>query len=198
MFARSGISLDFIASSADYETIGAVTAGSAQNFTGLNLTAYQNDYIGMYWSGGNMEVEGSGGYDVQYTGDKIGYTGDYTTFESYDRETAFGATGVTAPTCTTQAVTIIQLSSATGNGNVTDTGGAITERGICWNTTGTPTTSDYKAHDATSATGAFTESMTGMKAGVKYYVRAYCINEVGTVYGSEVNFTTYYSGIMIF
>ena len=188
----------YIASSADTETIGNATAGSEQIFTGLNLTAFAGDYLGIYFDGGYLEVSDSGGADVQLADNWCGYTTVDHEFESYGWECSIGGIGVTAPTVTTQAVTTIQLSSATGNGNVTDTGGAISERGICWNTTGTPTTSDYKAHDATSATGAFTESMTGMKAGVKYYVRAYCINEVGTAYGSEVNFTTYYSGIMIF
>ena len=189
----------WMASSADYETIGNATAGAARVFGGLNLTALSGDKLGLYWSGGTLEVSGSGGSDLIWTGENVcGYTVHDHEFSGYGWECSAGGTGVTAPSCTTQAVTTIQLSSATGNGNVTDTGGAITERGICWNTTGTPTTADSKAHDHTSATGAFTESMTGMKAGVKYYGRAYCINEVGTVYGDEVNFTTYYSGIMIF
>ncbi|NTW32251.1 MAG: LamG domain-containing protein, partial [Bacteroidetes bacterium] len=55
----------------------------------------------------------------------------------------------TAPTVTTQAVSNITAITATGNGNVTSDGGAtITERGVCWNTSSTPTTADNKATSA--------------------------------------------------
>jgi|GEM_PF-1800858 len=95
-----------------------------------------------------------------------------------------------APTVTTQAVTDIDFTTATGNGNVTSDGGAtITERGVCWSLTSTPTTADSKATSA-GTTGAFTASMTGMVLGTHYYVRAYAINAQGTSYGSEVEFDT--------
>lgn len=95
-----------------------------------------------------------------------------------------------APTVTTQAANSITQTTATGNGNVTSDGGAtITQRGVCWNTTGTPTTSDSTATSA-GTTGAFTASMTGLSPNTLYYVRAYAINSVGTSYGSQVTFTT--------
>lgn len=94
------------------------------------------------------------------------------------------------PTVTTQDVSSIASTTATGNGNVTSDGEApITERGVCWNTSGTPTTSDSKATSA-GTTGAFTANITGLIPGQKYYVRAYAINEQGTSYGSQVEFTT--------
>ncbi|NTW31034.1 MAG: hypothetical protein HGB12_00090 [Bacteroidetes bacterium] len=95
-----------------------------------------------------------------------------------------------APTVTTQAVTSVTGTTSTGNGNVTADGGAtITERGVCWNTSATPTTANNKATSA-GTTGAFTPSITGLTAGTLYYVRAYAINSVGTSYGNEVSFTT--------
>lgn len=95
-----------------------------------------------------------------------------------------------APTVTTQAMTSIITTTATGNGNVTDLGDpAATQHGHCWNTTGTPTTSDDKtANGVPSATGAFTSSLTGLTSGTLYYVRAYVTNAIGTSYGGEVNF----------
>lgn len=99
-------------------------------------------------------------------------------------------TETSAPTVTTQAVTNISSTTATGNGNVTDDGNAtITERGVAWNTTGTPTTADDTATVA-GTTGMYAPSMTGLAGGTLYYVRAYAINSVGTSYGSEVTFTT--------
>jgi hypothetical protein len=97
-----------------------------------------------------------------------------------------------APTVTTQAVSAIDLTTATGNGNITDLGAPNpTAHGVCWNTTGTPTIAgSHTDEGAAVATGAFTTSMTGLLAATDYYVRAYATNEAGTAYGNEVNFTT--------
>ena len=52
-----------------------------------------------------------------------------------------------APTVTTQAVSSIASTTATGNGNITSLGvPSPTAYGVCWNTTGTPTTSDSKVN----------------------------------------------------
>lgn len=95
-----------------------------------------------------------------------------------------------APTVTTQAVSGIGLTTATGNGTVVSDGGsAITQRGVCWNTTGSPTTSDSTA-TAAGTTGAFTASIVSLTSGTLYHVRAYAINAIGTSYGSDVTFTS--------
>lgn len=99
--------------------------------------------------------------------------------------------GPSAPTVTTQAVTDIGAGTATGNGNVvSDGGGTITERGVCWDTSPNPTTSNSKATSA-GTTGAFTASITGFSDGTLYYVRAYAINSAGTSYGDNVTFSRY-------
>jgi hypothetical protein len=95
------------------------------------------------------------------------------------------------PTVTTQAVTNITYSTATGNGNVTDDGGAtVTERGVVAATSENPTTSDLKFEATTGGTGAFTAAMTELDPDTQYYIRAYAINSEGTSYGSQVDFTT--------
>jgi len=94
------------------------------------------------------------------------------------------------PTVTTTAVSGITGNSANSGGNVTsDNGSAVTARGVCWNTTGTPTTSDNTTSDGTG-TGVFTSSMTGLSASTTYYVRAYATNAYGTSYGNQETFTT--------
>ena len=97
-----------------------------------------------------------------------------------------------APTVTTQAVTDVTTTTATGNGNVTSLGDINpTAYGVCWNTTGTPTISDNKTDKGgASSTGAFTSTITGLSPNTTYYVRAYATNEVGTTYGAQVSFTT--------
>jgi len=97
-----------------------------------------------------------------------------------------------APTVTTQAVTSIASTTATGNGNITSLGVPNpTAHGVCWNTTGTPTISDSKVDNgAASNTGAFTATITGLNPGTLYYVRAYATNSAQTSYGEQVSFTT--------
>ncbi|MBN1924590.1 MAG: hypothetical protein JW798_02035 [Prolixibacteraceae bacterium] len=105
-------------------------------------------------------------------------------------------TDPSAPIVTTQAVTDISITSATGNGNITSLGvPKPTAFGVCWNTTGTPTTGDSKTDiGATFVTGAFSSLMNGLTEWTTYYVRAYATNSNGTTYGSEVTFTTKTTG----
>ncbi len=99
---------------------------------------------------------------------------------------------VSAPTVATTPIdtNTISTTSANGGGNVTnDGGGAITRRGVCWNTVGMPTISDSTT-DEGSGTGIFTSALTGMTPGMQYYIRAYATNSAGTGYGEEATFTT--------
>ena len=107
-----------------------------------------------------------------------------------------GVVTATAPTVSTQPVSNINTTTATGNGNITSLGSPNpTAYGVCWNTTGTPNNSDSKVDKgAASATGAFTCSMTGLTANNTYYVRAFATNTAGTTYGDQVSFTTFAAG----
>ncbi|RKE03279.1 cadherin domain-containing protein [Marinifilum flexuosum] len=122
----------------------------------------------------------------------------YFEFAVYDG-TAYSASTYTAtlniiafPTVTTQAVSSITATTATGNGNINDLGiPNPTAHGVCWSTSENPTTADSKDDKgAASATGAYTASITGLTAGTTYYARAFATNNAGTVYGSQVSFTT--------
>ncbi|WP_139125846.1 fibrobacter succinogenes major paralogous domain-containing protein, partial [Arcticibacter eurypsychrophilus] len=87
---------------------------------------------------------------------------------------------VTVPTSTMTA------STAEGTATVTPDGGSmVTAKGLCWNTTGTPTIEDNPISGG-SGIGVFTSPLTGLKEGVTYYVRAYATNSVGTVYSPLV------------
>ena len=97
----------------------------------------------------------------------------------------------TAPIVTTQAVSSITSTTATGNGNVTsDSGSAITERGTVYNTTVNPDTATGTKDTSAGTTGAFTTSIDTLTKGTLYHVRAYAINAIGTSYGADVEFTT--------
>ena len=89
--------------------------------------------------------------------------------------------------------TTITASTATLNGNVFSLGnnGLISSYGFCWNTTGSPTTSDASIDKgACSSTGAFNYNLASLTPGTKYYIRTYITNSSGTIYGNELSFTT--------
>ena len=94
------------------------------------------------------------------------------------------------PTVTTTAASSVTANSAVTGGNVISDGGVpVTQRGICYNTTGNPTMADNVIASG-SGTGSFSVNMTGLSGGTTYYVKAYAINAVDTSYGSTINFTT--------
>jgi pectin methylesterase-like acyl-CoA thioesterase len=97
---------------------------------------------------------------------------------------------VSAPTVTTTAASYISNTFFTSGGNVTaDGGGTVTAKGVCWNTTGMPTTSDSYVSGGTGV-GSYTSSVTGLAGGITYYLRAYATNIGGTSYGSQITVTT--------
>jgi hypothetical protein len=105
---------------------------------------------------------------------------------AYGTEISF--TTFILPTLSTTSLSAIKSTAATSGGNITTDGGnAITERGVCWNTTGSPTILSAKSSNGTG-TGTFTSSITGLTAGATYYVRAYATNNIGTVYGNQLSF----------
>jgi len=72
-------------------------------------------------------------------------------------------------------------------------GETVTERGVVYSISDvTPTIGEMGVtQDANgSGTGSFSESITGLSTATTYNVRAYATNNVGTSYGSMVNFTT--------
>ncbi len=66
----------------------------------------------------------------------------------------------------------------------TDGGTPITARGVCWNTSPNPTLSNYKTSDGVGI-GTFTSSITGLTAGLTYYIRTYAVNGTGISYSSQ-------------
>ena len=97
-----------------------------------------------------------------------------------------------APTVTTTAVTNITTTTASSGGNVTsDGGGSMSARGIVWHTSSNPTISSYLGmHINGQYEGSYTGDITSMTAGTTYHVRAFATNEVGTSYGSDIEFTS--------
>lgn len=95
------------------------------------------------------------------------------------------------PVVETVSLTDITKTSANVLSEVTYEGtNNITEQGIVWNTTGSPTTTDNKRASSSTGIGTYSLSMTGLSENTTYYVRSYAINASGVVYGNELSFTT--------
>ncbi len=97
---------------------------------------------------------------------------------------------LTIPSLLTTSVSSITLTSASSGGTISSEGEpTVSARGVCWNTSGTPTLSDSHTEDGTG-TGSFTSSLTGLSEGTTYYVRAYSTISGITYYGNERSFST--------
>lgn len=98
----------------------------------------------------------------------------------------------TSATVTTAAATSVTSATATLGGNVTVQGCGTVTRGVVYATTTNPAVGGTGVTNLSggTGTGAYTANATGLTTGITYYARAYATNNAGTVYGSQVSFTT--------
>ena len=109
---------------------------------------------------------------------------------AYGDQLSFTTNDIQVPVLTTAAVGSITSSAALAGGEITDDGGgAVTQRGVCWGTEGTPTLQDNYTSDGVG-TGSFTSTIDGLSPETDYFVRAYAVNSAGTSYGNEISFTS--------
>ena len=107
---------------------------------------------------------------------------------SYGSEIPF-STPQGIPTVSIISVSV-QSTGAGIDGQVTDDGGqSLIERGVVWNTTGTPTTLDNKIANGNSL-GIYSTQISGLILGSTYYVRNYATNTSGTAYSNTRSITT--------
>lgn len=88
------------------------------------------------------------------------------------------------------AISNITLISANIGYIITSAGGgAISSRGTCWSTSGTPSIANSRTIDG-SGLGAYSSTLTGLVANTTYYVRSYATNQAGTAYGTLLQLKT--------
>ncbi len=139
---------------------------------------------------------GAGTYTVSLTGltpCTTYYVRGYVTNSAgtaYSSTQGSFTTGVSSPTIVTTTVSAITSTTASSGGTISgNCAGSVTSRGVCWNTTGSPTTANSKTTNG-SGSGAFTSSITGLTRLTTYYVRAYVVIGASTYYGNQVSFST--------
>ena len=105
------------------------------------------------------------------------------------------------PTITIQTPSYISLTTATGNGNITDAGGEnCTRRGFVFSLyvhgdpgNVAPADSDYENYTEDIGIyieGAFTKNLSALVRYTTYYIRSYAYNSAGYSYSDEISFTT--------
>lgn len=97
---------------------------------------------------------------------------------------------VSSPTVITNAASSITGTTATLNGNITDTGGEnASERGFEWGTSPGSYPNSW-TETGSFGTGTFSHNISGLSPGQTYYFRAKAQNSAGWAYGSEMSFPT--------
>ena len=123
---------------------------------------------------------------VKFTKGGVDYLSNPLAFSMTENTSVTAVFAIDPPVISTNSVTGQSVYGFTCGGNVTYEGTSpVTEKGICYNTTGNPTISDTCSTGGTGL-GAFSIDVTGLVSNTLYYIRAYTKYLGGTVYGSEV------------
>ena len=194
----------------DIETSDVTDIGTKSANSGGVITANGSTDIitkGVCWStlptptiNDNKTINGSGVSTFQSTLTGLKHSTTYfirayastsiTTY--YGKVKSFKTKEVVIPTLSsTTSPGSIGTDSALSGGNITsDGGGIIQNRGVCWSASNSnPTINDTKSIDS-SGLGTFISKLKNLLPNTRYFVRAYATNEVGTGYGSILQFTT--------
>jgi uncharacterized protein (TIGR02145 family) len=153
-----------------------------------NLFSAVNDlnlYFGIYGFGGDRSP-----FWYPFNGelDDIAYYS--RTLSSQEIKGAYEKSKCAKISVITQKVDNITSTGAKSGGSVSSTDNtSVTARGVCWNTTGTPTIQDSKTMDD-SGYGSFESNLTYLQPNTLYYLRAYASTPNGTFYGNEITFKT--------
>lgn len=111
---------------------------------------------------------------------------------SYGNVLTFSTNALTIPLgVSTSNISSISQTSAISGGSISSDGGStILSKGLCWSSTNSNPTILNTYNNIGTGIGSFSSTISGLVPNTNYYVRAYATNNVGTAYGSVVNFKT--------
>ena len=190
-----------------------VTTANISNATAISVTSggevtdengYQVTARGVCWSNTpnpdltNAHTEngtGTGTFVSQVEGlevDQTYYLRAYATNEAgtaYGNELNFTTNSLGITLTTSEIVNITAISAQSGATIENTSAFEITDKGLCINTTGTPTMQDIVISSG-SGNESFNQTITDLAYETDYFVRAFATNQAGTAYGNELSFIT--------
>jgi hypothetical protein len=177
----------------DYPKIylnGALDFTSATTMTNALISYSANDLITNFAANMNYYP----GLIDEIRVSNIARSAAYIKLTNYSERDTAGTWGseqtLIVPNITTSAATVINVTYATMNGNVTNlNNGNVTVRGFVYGLDTGNLTSDWN-ETGTFNIGVFSQNITGLTALTTYYFKAYATNQAGTGYGTVLNFTT--------
>lgn len=110
---------------------------------------------------------------------------------SYGIQKQFTTGSASLPVVTTDSITNITATRATGYGSLTSDGNdpnAVS--GFCYNTSANPSVTDNTVYSYNNGIGSFPIYFYNLMPNTTYYVKAFSTNAKGTSYGSQMQFTT--------
>ncbi len=143
--------------------------------------------------------EGVGAFTCSLTGLSSGTTYYVRAYAKYASDVVvYGETKTfktfKVPTLSSPSITEKEDGTVVCGSSVSTIGYNVTERGICYATYSTPTTSSTLVKSTTNGTGSFECILINLVAGTTYYVRAYAKYDNGNVaYSSTISFITHKS-----
>lgn len=109
---------------------------------------------------------------------------------AYGEQKTFTTTSYYAPTVSTNVPQNISFTTTTCGGKVLTNGAlSITDKGICYSTSPSPTVNSQKISCGTGL-GDFTCTLSNLRDSTVYYARAYAVNAKGIAYGEQVSWRT--------
>jgi hypothetical protein len=172
------------------ESYGAVFLPAAGNRRGTSI--YNDGSVGYYWSN-SWHGSNDYGYCSEWDGLCMIFTSQGINLHPSNSDNGYSVRlvqSIVPIVATNTDVTDITVTSATVGGNIADNGAEVVERGVCWNTSRKPTTSNNKKVMG-KGIGDYSVQLSSLAGNTVYYARAYAINPMGViVYGNEVKFTT--------
>lgn len=110
---------------------------------------------------------------------------------AYGEQLFFTTPYLPPPTLTTDSVQHINYTNVLAFGNITNIGGiGFSEKGFCYGTAANPSTANTKISVSGTNPGLFSASLSSLTSSTTYHVRAYVINQAGTFYGNDLEFST--------
>lgn len=143
---------------------------------------------------------GSASMNAQLTGLTPGVKYYFRTYATNAAGTAYSAelnfttsvdNEIKAPTLSDLVLTSVSGATASVRSSVTNDGGSsITERGLCWNTSGNPTVTGSNKMILGGQIGDLLGTISKLSQNQVIYVRAYAKNIIGYSYSTELMVTT--------